>query len=62
VAAMTYPDVSNLQVAGGYLMLAGLFVLKEITSGALKERGKERWVWARNSGSRRDRHRRCEGR
>jgi hypothetical protein len=62
VAAIAYPDVSNLRVAGGYLVLAGLFVLKEITSGALKEASKERWVWARNSGSRRDRHRRCEGR
>jgi hypothetical protein len=50
VAAITYPDLSNLQVAGGYLVLAGLFVLKEITSGALKEASKERWVWARNSG------------
>jgi hypothetical protein len=62
VAAMTYSDLSNLRVAGGYLVLAGLFVLKEIMSGALKEASKERWVWARNSGSRRDRHCHCEGR
>jgi hypothetical protein len=62
VAAMTYPDVSHLQVAGGYLVLAGLFVLREITSGALKEAGKDLWVWAREYRSRRDHHCRCNGR
>jgi hypothetical protein len=36
-----YPDLSNLQVVGGYLLLAGLFVLREVASGALKEAGKE---------------------
>ena len=56
VAAMTYPDLSNLQVAGGYLVLAELFVLREITSGALKEAGKELWIWTRDRGSRRDSH------
>jgi hypothetical protein len=61
VAAMTYPDVSHLQVIGGLLMFAGLFVLREITSGALKEAGKDLWVWARDRGSGRDRHGRCEG-
>jgi hypothetical protein len=43
-------------------MLAGLFVLREIMSGALKEAGKELWVWARDRGSRRDYHCCCEGR
>ena len=62
MAAIPYPDVSNLQVASGYLVLAGLFVIREIASGVLKEAGKELWTWARNSGSRCDRHRRCEGR
>ena len=28
-------------------MLAGLFVLREVASGVLKEAGKELWVWAR---------------
>jgi hypothetical protein len=57
---MTYPDLSHLQGAGGYLVLAGLFVLREFASGALKEAGKELWTWAREKHSRRDRHRRCE--
>jgi hypothetical protein len=61
VAAIPYPDLSHLQVVGGFLLLAGLFVLREIASGALKEAGKELWMWARGGGSRRDRHRR-EGR
>jgi hypothetical protein len=43
-------------------MLAGLFVLREIMSGALKEAGKELWVWAREKRSQGNRHRRCEGR
>ena len=41
VVAIKYPDLSNLQAVGGYLVLAGLFVLREIVSGALKEAGKE---------------------
>ena len=56
VAAIPYPDLSNLQVVCGYLLLAGLFVLREVASGALKEAGKELWVWAR--GKRLGRHRR----
>jgi hypothetical protein len=62
VAAMTYPDVSNLPVVGGGLLVAGSFVLREIASGALKEAGKELWVWARDRGSPRASHYRCEGR
>ena len=58
VAAMTYPDLSHLQVVAGYLVLAGLFVLREITSGALKEAGKDLWTWAREKRSRANRHRR----
>jgi hypothetical protein len=56
---MTYPDLSYLQVAG-FLFLAGLFVLREITSGALKEAGKELWTWAREKRSRRNHHCRCQ--
>jgi hypothetical protein len=33
---------------GGILTLAVLFVLRELTSGMLKEAGKELWVWARS--------------
>jgi hypothetical protein len=33
---MTYPDLSHLQAVSAYLMLAGLFVLREVASGALK--------------------------
>jgi hypothetical protein len=33
--------LSNLQVVGGVVLLAGLFVLREIASGTLKEAGKE---------------------
>ena len=55
-------DPSALQVFGGILLLAGLFVLRELVSGALKEAGKELWVWARDRGSRRDCHCCCEGR
>jgi hypothetical protein len=57
---MTYPDMSHLQIAGGYLVLAGLFVLREITSGALKEAGKDLWVGVREKRSRRDRYGRCQ--
>jgi hypothetical protein len=62
MAAIAYPDSSSLQVVGGYLVLAGLFVLREITSGAMKEAGKDLWTWVREKRSRRDRHCRCEGR
>ena len=62
MAAGTYPDWSNLQVVGGLLMLVGHFALRGIASGALKEAGKELWVWTRNRRSRRDLHCRCEGR
>lgn len=41
-------EPSTLQVVGGFLMLAGLFVLREIASGALKEAGKDLWNWARH--------------
>ena len=41
-------DPSALQVVGGFLMLAGLFVLREIVCGALKEVGKDLWAWAKN--------------
>ena len=40
-------DPSALQVVGGLLGLAGLFVLREFAAGALKEAGKEFWGWAR---------------
>jgi hypothetical protein len=60
MAAMMQPDLSNLQGVAGFLVLVGLFVLREIVSGALKEVGKELWSWAKNRGSRRDRH--CRGR
>jgi hypothetical protein len=49
---------SALQVVGGYLVLVGLFVLREITSGALEEAGKELWTWAREKRSRRHLERR----
>ena len=47
MAAMTYLDLSHLQVVGGFLLFAGLFILKEVASGALKEAGKELWMWAK---------------
>jgi len=59
---MTQADLSNLQVVGGYLALAGIFLLREIASGALKEAGKDLWTWARGEDSRRNRHGRVEGR
>jgi hypothetical protein len=51
MAAMTYPDVSHLQVAGGFLVLALVFVLREFASGALKKAGEEFWVWTRRQRS-----------
>lgn len=55
-------EPSTLQVIGGFLMLAGLFVLREITSGALKEAGKELWAWVRERRSRTKRRCRCRKR
>jgi hypothetical protein len=59
---MPYPDVSHLPVAGAYLMLAELFLVKEVASGALKEAGKDAWVWARKERSHGNRRCRHEGR
>ena len=36
-------DPPTLQVGGGWLLLAVLFVLREVVSGALKEAGKDIW-------------------
>ena len=46
---------------GGIITLAVLFVLRELTSGVLKEVGKDVWGWARRSRRGRDRCR-CRGR
>jgi hypothetical protein len=40
-------DPSALQVVGGFLLVAGLFVLREFASGALKKAVEVFWVWAR---------------
>jgi hypothetical protein len=49
-------DPSAFQVVGGMLLLVGLFVLREIVSGALKEAGKDLWGWAKmRRSTRRDR-------
>ena len=48
MAAIPYPDLSHLQVVGGFLLFAGLFVLRKIASGALKEVGKDLWSWAKS--------------
>jgi hypothetical protein len=45
-------DVSELQVIGGLLMLAALFVLREFASGALKKAGEEFWLWVRRGHAR----------
>ena len=37
-------DPPTLQIVGGWLLVAFLFVLREIASGALKEAGKELWA------------------
>lgn len=55
-------EPSALQVIGGFLMLAGLFVLREIMSGAMKEAGKELWAWARKRRSRSKYRCRCRKR
>jgi hypothetical protein len=44
---MARRDVPELQVIGGFLMLAALFVLREFASGALKQAGEEFWLWLR---------------
>ncbi len=36
-------DPPTLQVVGGWLLVAMLFVLREVASGALKVAGKELW-------------------
>ena len=41
-------DPSALQVVGGFLLLAGLFVLREVVSGAMKEAGKDLWGWVKS--------------
>ena len=40
-------EPSVLQAVGGVLTLIILFVLRELVSGALKEAGKELWLWTR---------------
>jgi hypothetical protein len=40
-------DPSALQVVGGILLLAVLFIIREFASGALKKAGEEFWVWSR---------------
>src|SRR5215212_5322242 len=45
--AMEFLEPATLQVVGGFLLLAALFVLRELASGALKEAGKDLWIWAR---------------
>src|SRR4051812_17256754 len=40
-------DPAALQLVGGFLTLAVLFVLREFASGALKKAGEEFWVWVR---------------
>ena len=55
-------ELSALGRLGGIITLAVLFVLREFTSGALKEVGKKLWGWTRDRGQRRDRHRCRESR
>jgi hypothetical protein len=43
-------EPSSLQVVGGFLMIVGLFVLRELASGALKEAGKDLWIRAKGRG------------
>ena len=38
---------SDLPIIGGFALLVALFVVREIASGALKEAGRELWVWVR---------------
>jgi uncharacterized protein HemY len=46
---------------GGVITLAVLFVLRELTSGVLKEVGEELWAWVSRRRQSRDRCR-CRGR
>jgi hypothetical protein len=41
VDANTYADLLKLPIVGGFVFLAGLFVLTEVASGVLKEVEKE---------------------
>ncbi len=41
---MDLPEPSSLQPVGGLLLLAGLFVLRELVSGAMREIGKDLWT------------------
>ena len=41
-------DPAAVQVVGGWLLVALLFVLREVVSGALREAGKEFWRWVRS--------------
>ena len=52
----------GLRAIGGIITLAVLFVLRELTSGVLKEAGKDLWGWARRRRSRSNRHCRCRWR
>jgi hypothetical protein len=45
---MDFLEPASLRVLGGFLLLAGLFVLRELVSGALKEAGRDLWIWARH--------------
>ena len=40
-------EPSAFQVVAGFVLLAALFVVRELASGALKEAGKELWVAAK---------------
>ena len=44
---MDFPDPPTFQVASE-LLLATLFAIREIASGALQEAGKEFWCWIRS--------------
>jgi hypothetical protein len=41
---MDLPEPSSLQPVGGLLLLAGLFVLRELVSGAMREIGRDLWT------------------
>jgi hypothetical protein len=45
---MNLMEPAPLQIVGGVLVLAGLFVLREFASGALKKAGEEFWIWVRH--------------
>ncbi len=48
-------DGSPVQIAGGLLMLAFLFALREFAAGALRQAGEDVWGW----GKRRRRKPKC---